>query len=223
MRHKVGVHYFHSIHGFCIKSHVLTAFVVFYASIFFETGSCNKSTTWALVFHFKYLKLLRARSICFFNFQSFLHNLTVFVFSNSCLSDFFVGATIPEETGTELEETPGTNRSAEAMTMSLGRASQTPGPANFAFRNPLISEITRVSPTFPVSFDEINSPATGGREEIDNLLTLDPFSAAPFNPATIQQHHAAQQQQQLRGLTNFSSNTTSPIPPCGVSPVCSLF
>eukprot|EP00108_Taenia_solium_P005479 TsM_000126700 transcript=TsM_000126700 gene=TsM_000126700 len=131
------------------------------------------------------------------------------------------GATIPEETSTELEETPDTNHSEGAMTLSLEMASQTPRPANFAFRNPMIAEITRVSPTFPVSFDEINSPATGGREAIDNLLTLDPFSAAPFNPATIQQHHAAQQQQQLRGSTNFSSTTTSPIPPCGVSPAAS--
>ncbi|KAL5111135.1 Protein numb [Taenia crassiceps] len=132
------------------------------------------------------------------------------------------GATIPEETTTELEATPGPNHSAEAMTLPLERASQTPRPANFAFRNPLIAEITRgVSPTFPVSFVEINSPATGEREAIDNLLTLDPFSAAPLNPATIQQHHAAQQQQQLRSLANFSSNTTSPIPPCGVSPAAS--
>ncbi|CDS40763.1 protein numb [Echinococcus multilocularis] len=126
------------------------------------------------------------------------------------------GATIPEETSTELEETSGTNHSAESMTLPLRRTSQTPQPAKFAFRNPLITGITRVSPTFPVSFDEIDTSANGGREEIDDLLALDPFSAAPFNPATIQQHQAAQQQQ-LRSLNNFSSNTTSSIPPCGVS------
>ncbi|KAH9287265.1 Protein numb [Echinococcus granulosus] len=127
------------------------------------------------------------------------------------------GATIPEETSTELEETSGTNHSADSMTLPLRRTSQTPQPANFAFRNPLITGITRVSPTFPVSFDEIDTSATGGREEIDDLLALDPFSAAPFNPATIQQHQTAQQQQQLRSLNNFSSNTTSSTPPCGVS------
>ena len=136
---------------------------------------------------------------------------------------YALGAIIPEETSTELEEAPTANHVADPTTKPLTVVSQSPQPADFAFRNPMVADMTRASPAFPVSFEEISSSVgVERREDGGTNLVLDPFSAAPFNPATIQQHQAAQQkqQQQLQSTNDFSSiATSSSAPPCNVSSV----
>ncbi|VDL55548.1 unnamed protein product [Hymenolepis diminuta] len=149
----------------------------------------------------------------------------------------FTGAgTIPEEPSTELEEVQAvtTTKSAANHSMPLSKVSLTPKPSQFAFRSPHITSEPTTSPTFSVSFDDFNSTATAtyststaaafttnvpASDTMDtNLMALDPFSAAPVNPATIQQHQAAQKQQFQQGLNSFPSSNTSPIPPSRVSP-----
>ncbi|KAM7540626.1 hypothetical protein Aperf_G00000033974 [Anoplocephala perfoliata] len=130
-------------------------------------------------------------------------------------------ATIPEETSTDLEEV-STTLTNYSTTLPITRVSLTPQPSSFAFRNPL----STASPTFPVSFGDANidtatstsaaltttSTSEVKEDTIDtSLLALDPFSAAPVNPATIQQHQAAQKQQLQQGLKGLSSNNASPI------------
>ncbi|KAM3176571.1 hypothetical protein ACTXT7_006272 [Hymenolepis weldensis] len=147
---------------------------------------------------------------------------------------------IPEESSTELEEAQAvtTATSAANHSMPFSRVSLTPKPSQFSFRNPHITSGPTTSPTFSVSFDDFNSTATATYSKSaaaafttnvstsdvmdTNMMALDPFSAAPVNPATIQQHQAAQKQQLQQGLNSFPSSTTSPVPPSRVSPSIDL-
>ncbi|VDO03546.1 unnamed protein product [Rodentolepis nana] len=145
--------------------------------------------------------------------------------------------TILEEPSTEIEEsraTTITTTSAANHFVPFSRVSLTSQPSQFAFLNPHVTSWPAGPSTFPVSFEDPNAtsttafptsaavafatnvPPSGVMDT--SLMALDPFSAAPVNPATIQQHQAAQKQQLQQGLNTFPSSTTSPIPPSRVSP-----
>nr|CDS33378.1 protein numb [Hymenolepis microstoma] len=144
--------------------------------------------------------------------------------------------TILEEPSTELEEPRATNTTTSAANHFIpsSKVSLTYQPSQFAFLSQHVTNWPAGSSTFPVSFEDPNptsttafstsataafttSVPTSGLVDT-SLMALDPFSAAPVNPATIQQHQAAQKQQLQQGLNTFPSSTTSPIPPSRVSP-----
>lgn len=129
------------------------------------------------------------------------------------------GTTIPEENTTDLEGLPIANHLSNPQMTS----SQSPHPDSFVFRKFLVADVTMMKPAFPVSFEEIGSSVEGVSVDQggDNLLGLDPFSAAPFNPATIRQHQAAQQKQcQQHSANGISSIASSPL--CSASSVGGL-